>query len=400
MTKQAVTRLARSKNEVLRLTSTAIIAVSLYTPTLSPAATADVEQLRQQIEQQQRQLDQMKMQLDAAVESIESGAERQSSAQTSLGGYGELHYSNSDSGDELDFHRFVLFVGHQFSERTRFYSEIELEHAFIEDSDNGGSKGEVELEQAFIEHDFTEALTGRAGVFLMPVGIINETHEPTTFYGIERNPVETNIIPTTWWEGGVNIDYRSDNGWRLDAAVTSGLDVPTTGGNAYLIRKGRTKVSEAPADNLAFTGRVKYTGIRGLELAATVQRQDDITQGIENIGATLFSGHAIYGRGPFELRALFARWDLDGDGPAATGRDEQRGWYVESSYRVLPRLGVFARYNAWDNEAGNSDNTEKKSTRLGFNYWLEDNVVLKADWGQYSGAADGDGFNLGVGYQF
>ena len=125
--------------------------------------------------------------------------------QTSLGGYAEAHYNNLN-GDtaaqdktEIDLHRFVLFFGHQFSEDVRFYSELEVEHAVAGE----GADGVVELEQAFIEWDYMRGHAARAGVFLMPVGLINETHEPDTFYGVERNNVERNIIPTTWGEAGI-----------------------------------------------------------------------------------------------------------------------------------------------------------------------------------------------------
>ncbi len=111
---------------------------------------------------------------------------------TSIGGYGELHY-NGGAKDQLDFHRFVLFLGHEFTDTLRFQSEIELEHAFAAD----GEVGEIELEQAYLELDVNENTQVFGGVHLVPVGIINETHEPPTFYGVERNAVEKNIIPTT-----------------------------------------------------------------------------------------------------------------------------------------------------------------------------------------------------------
>ena len=121
---------------------------------------------------------------------------------TTIGGYGELHYQNrsvegGSHKEEVDFHRFVLFFGHEFTDNLRFFSELELEHSFIKDTDDGSSGGEVELEQAYLEYDFNQSASAKAGLFLMPVGIINETHEPNTFYGVERNEVEKNIIPTT-----------------------------------------------------------------------------------------------------------------------------------------------------------------------------------------------------------
>ncbi len=124
--------------------------------------------------------------------------------------------------------------------------------------------GEVEVEQAYVQFDIGENTNVDGGLFLIPVGILNETHEPPTFYGVERNPVEKNIIPTTWWEGGAMLSGHYDSGFSYDVALTSGLDGGTS------IRGGRQKVAKATANNLAATARVKYTGTRGLELAATV----------------------------------------------------------------------------------------------------------------------------------
>ena len=147
------------------------------------------------------------------------------SGTSTFGGYGELHVNmleNQATGEdfnELDFHRFVLYFAHDFNERTRFMSELEIEHALSGD----GKPGEVELEQAYVEYDWAQNQSLRAGVFLIPVGILNETHEPPTFYGVERNPVEKNIIPTTWWEGGLQFHGGFADAWRYDAAIHSGL---------------------------------------------------------------------------------------------------------------------------------------------------------------------------------
>lgn len=328
---------------------------------------------------------------------------------TTIGGYGELHMNklNGEGGaadkDEIDFHRFVMFLGHRFSDRIRFHSELEVEHTGVQD---GGKPlgGEVELEQAYVDFDVNDRLTVRGGLFLVPVGIINETHEPPTFYGVERNNVEANIIPTTWWEGGAGLTAKLADGLTLDAAVTSGLS--TTAGSNYAIRSGREKVSGAPAKDPAYTARLKWTAIPGVEVAGTAHYQEDITQSNDPTAgsATLVEAHTVINRGPFGLRALYAAWDLDGSGPAARGADKQEGWYVEPSFKVSEEWGVFARYSAWDNRAGDRGpgNTEKKQTDVGINYWPHPNVVVKADY-QTQDHADGrnqDGYNLGIGYWF
>ena len=189
-------------------------------------------------------------------------------------------------------------------------------------------------------------------------------------------------------------------GWRYDAAITSGLNVPTTGADAFNIRDGRQQVAEADAEKLAYTARLRWTGMAGVELSGTVNYQDDVTQGALGVSATLLEAHAVINQGPFGMRLLYATWHLDGSAPKALGRDYQTGWYVEPSYKITPQVGVFARYNEWDNAAGDSIDSKSTQTNVGVNYWPHENVVLKADIQQQGGVADDNGFNLGIGYQF
>ncbi|MBP8133920.1 MAG: carbohydrate porin [Zoogloea sp.] len=349
--------------------------------------------------------------VDAAGEQLDRLASQTKAAaawaeNTTFGGYGELHLNKLDNQkpggadtDKLDFHRFVLFMGHKFSDRIRFFSELEVEHAL---STKDGP-GEVELEQAYLDFLVSDNVSVRGGLFLMPVGIINETHEPPTFYGVERNPVESQILPSTWWEGGVMASARLGSGFTLDGAITSGLK--TTAAKNYAVRSGRQKVANAQAEDAAYTARLKWTAVPGVELAGTVHRQSDITQSADATagGAWLYETHAVVNRGPFGLKALYARWDLDGDGPKAAGADRQRGWYVEPSFRLNEQWGLFARYNRWDNQAGDSIDSDYKQVDVGVNFWPHPDVVVKVDY-QNQKAPNGkdelDGFNVGLGYQF
>ena len=357
---------------------------------------SQIEQLKQTVEKNEANTKANEQKVEASAEAIEQSLANASQSSTKIGGYGELHYNNVDGDKEIDFHRFVLFFGHDFSDSVRFFSELELEHSLAGD----GKPGEVELEQAYIEMDLSDSTTLKTGLFLIPVGILNETHEPATFYGVERNPIEKDIIPSTWWEAGAGINTKFSEGWSADFALHSGLSVPTTGSKAFVVRSGRQKVAEANAESLAFTTRLKYTAIPGLEVAATYQYQDDVTQGELGASASLFTAHAAYQSGAFGFRALYAMWDIDGSEAMAAGRDEQSGYYIEPSYKLNEKFGLFARYNAWDNNAGDSFDTEKRQTNYGLNYWPVDNVAFKLDLEQRSGILDGDGFNLGVGYQF
>lgn len=349
------------------------------------------------------EVDKLRAQLEK--QPSDGGSNKRADA-TTLGGYGELHYNNLDSGKDIDFHRFVLFVSHRFDDRTRFFSELELEHS---NTENGGA---VELEQAYLERDLGLSQHVQAGLFLLPIGILNETHEPPVFYGVERNPVETNIIPVTWWEGGVGMNGEFSTALHYDVAVTSGLKVPTTGSNAYVMREGRQNVANANANDPAYTARLRWAGLPGLELAAAVNYQRDITQsaaGIAPVSALLTEAHAIYSLGAFTIKGLYAQWKLNaGDaatGPAtgpAPGKDRQMGWYIEPSYKLSKTWGVFTRYNEWDNSAGSANitDTKKRQTNIGASYWPHPSVVVKADLQNQRGAINDDGFNVGVGYMF
>lgn len=368
------------------------------------ATNASLQALRQQVEANALASEAANEKAEILADNIESQPAVAQSA-TSLGGYGELHFNmledqTSDAEkNEVDFHRFVLFLDHEFNDRLRFVSELEVEHALSGD----GQPGEVELEQAYVEYDWADKHSLKAGLFLVPVGIINETHEPPTFFGVERNPVESRIIPTTWWEAGIAFTGSFVDAWRYDFALHSGLD--TSADSNYSIRSGRQKVAKAGFDSQASTARLRWLGVPGLEVSASVQYQDDMTQESDPLagGAWLYSTHLAWQYHGFGLRALYARWDLDGEGPAAVGADRQEGWYVEPSWRFSEQWGVFARYNRWDNQAGNGGDSEYAQTDLGVNYWPHPNVVFKFDYQDQdspAGKAEWDGWNLGVGYMF
>ncbi|MDD3762378.1 MAG: porin [Nevskiales bacterium] len=361
-------------------------------------AAPKVDALQAQVEAQQAKID--------ALAEVAQGAEGGKPA-VHFGGYGELHYNNLSADDPandlemIDFHRFVLYAGYDFSDRIRFVSELELEHSIAGD----GQDGEIELEQAYIEFDASEALTARAGLMLIPAGIINETHEPTTFYGVERNDVESIIIPSTWWAGGVGTSYRFGQGLQWDVMVHEGLAIPTDGSSAFRVRSGRQKTSEARASDLAYTTRLRYTGLPGLELAGSLQWQTDASQvggdGLDE--ALLYTAHAVWTHGAFGLRLLYAGWDLSGDAVEAADADTQTGWYVEPSYRIAEPLGIYARYEDVDAARAQDQFSQWEG---GINYYPHPQVVLKADYRMREhdlsseSGRDFDGFDLGIGYNF
>jgi len=389
-------------------------------------APSSIEELWQIVQRQQAEIDSLRTELAAATAQLSASDERLAETEqqieatgdfvatlapaaerpTTIGGYGELHYTRSEPDDgssagEIDFHRFVLFVGHRFNDRVSFASEVEIEHAFVGDE----GPGELELEQAYLDFGLRNDLVARAGVFLLPIGILNETHEPPTFYGVERNAVESIVIPGTWWEAGGGVSGQFGRGFSFDAAMHSGLAIPTTGSDAFRVRSGRQKVAEASAENPAYTLRLRYRGISGLELSGTYQYQADPSQvpgdGLDS--GRLLSAHAIYEHERFSLRALYAGWSFDGAAVEAAGVDEQSGWFVEPSYRLNERFGLYARY---ENVEGARLFDRFDQWEAGLNFWPIKDVVLKLDYRRRehseAGLAGNDfgAIDIGLGYQF
>ena len=401
------------------------MALSALLVTANVNAEQDTDQLLEKLEQLQHQIDELKAVLietreqgtatdakvEAVAEVIEGGGIGPARTQdTFLGGYGELHYNNLSAVDssrdleQIDLHRFVMFMGHTFNDSARFYSELEVEHALVADT-GGNTPGEVELEQAYLEFDIKSRLHSRAGVFLVPVGILNETHEPDAFYGVERNDVENIIVPSTWWEAGAGLNGRFGSDWRWDLALTSGLQIDTQGANAFRVRSGRQKVAKALASELAVTARLVYAGVPGLKAGLTLHHQFDPSQvaddGLDD--GTLLETHLDYRTGRFGLRALFAQWDFSGEGVEDAAAEHQAGWYVEPSYRAHDKLGFYTRF---EDVEGARDSDQFDQWEFGLNYWPAPNVVLKFDYRDRShdlesaAGRDFDGFDLGLGYSF
>lgn len=421
--------------------------------------TPTVEELWDIVQRQQAELESLKEELESTrsqartvqVQSIENSERIEAVGEiidrpgsigaggwadrTTIGGYGEMLYNDetsSASSKELDVQRFVLFASHEFNDSLRFFSELEIEHSFI--SDDARAPGAVELEQAYLEWDYARNHSVLAGMHLVPMGILNETHEPNTFYGVERNRIESRIIPSTYRVNGIKFAGQLGSGFSYDLGMHEGLFFESGNGGELAIRDSRQSGARAEMDNPAYTGRLRYTGMPGLELGLSAQYQSDMTQNgstrgnigrdgvidvlgnpVDGISGLLTEAHLIYRTGPWGFTALVAEWDIDSKIETVAnndlsnnglGRDEQYGYYIEPSYQFNPRAGAFLRYERTDERAGSNlgaaHDSATKRTIAGFNYWLADNVVVKLDYQFEDDDAerDLDGFNLGVGWQF
>ncbi len=339
-------------------------------------------------------------------------------------GYMDFHFNKVEGQDGvLDFHRFVLLFNHSFSQRIRFVGELELEHAVVEGLEE---KGELELEQAYVDFLLGRSFNVRAGMLLMPLGIINERHEPPVFNGVERPFVDTVIIPTTWFDVGAGVHGEIGRGIRYRAFVTAPLDALEFSADEG-IRGGRQKGSEANVRNFAFTGRAEYVAIPDLTLGAGFWTGDSSFSAPRlDTSVWVAEADARYQRGRLELRGQFADVGISDAGPLndaierLTGVSPNiarrlRGFYGEAGYRVWdagsPRdLVAFLRYENFDTQYRMPDGFlplkefDRDAWVLGATYYPDPDVAVKIDYIWLRNQSDVIGapnsFNVGLGWWF
>lgn len=342
-----------------------------------------------------------------------------------IGGYGEITYNQPESQNgELDVQRLVMMFGYKFNDKIQFFTEIEYEHV-----------EEVFVEQAFVNYSIGDNLSLRGGLMLVPMGIVNEYHEPTTFNGVERPAVDNKIVPTTWREIGVGINGRfPEIDLSYQAYIFNGFKSADSDGdeiNGKLkgssgLRGGRQKGIQSTVSTPTFSAKLDYYGILGLRLGLSsyfgrTQADDDI-ENIDGatIGIAMVGLDARYKFRKFEVRGEFIYASLS-DTDAyndLTGKDlgsALLGYYFEGGYNILPltakqRLVAFARYENYDTHADTEDNTPRNDAfnrsdiTLGLSYHIVDGVVIKGDYQFRDNALSGseviNQLNFGIGVWF
>lgn len=337
-----------------------------------------------------------------------------------IGGYGEINY-NQPEGDngELDVQRLVILFGYKFNEKTQFITEIEFEHV-----------NEVYVEQAFLQYSLNDNVNLRGGLMLVPMGIVNEFHEPTTFNGVERPSVDGSIIPTTWREIGIGVSGKSNEiSLRYQAYLFNGF--ASVNGSKVLggkngLRNGRQKGAKSTINKPNFSAKADYYGINGLRLGLAgyvgrTQAEDDVDM-IDgaDVGIAMVGFDARYKYKRFAARGQFINASLTDTEAyntlnSADLGSKLQGWYLESSYNLLSQdkaqqLWAFARYEDYDTHAsvdgGLTKNNafDRNDLTFGLSYKLSQGTVVKADYQIKSNEvanSDSTGqLNFGIGVWF
>ena len=343
-----------------------------------------------------------------------------------IGAYGEMSY-NQPEGDngKLDVHRLVMFLGYRFNDKTQFVSEIEVEHV-----------EEIFVEQAFVNYNVANNVNLRGGLMLVPMGIINEYHEPTTFNGVERPTIDNVIVPTTWRELGVGVSGKfNDISLGYQVYVFNGFKSTLADGEGGVsgvlrgkdgLRKGRQKGIKSTVDSPTLSTKLDYYGISGLRLGLAgyfgkTQAADEI-EDLEgaNIGISMLGLDVRYTYQRFTARGQFIHASLSDTDKynALTGKDlgsALQGWYIEGAYNLLPmskkqKLFAFARYENYNTHASTAGTLQKNEAydrtdvTTGLSYHIAPGVVVKGDYQFRSNALDDDGernrLNFGIGIWF
>lgn len=345
---------------------------------------------------------------------------------TVLTSYGELNYNRPTKASEdtqADLRRFVLGFQHRFDPKTRLVAEVEVEHAVASADD----EGEVAIEQAYAERQLGPRLALRAGLFLMPIGLLNENHEPTAFYGVERNFVETAIIPTTWREGGVQFVGDLGEGLALQAGVSTGFDLgkwdaSSDEGRESPLGSIHQEMALAKARDLALFGALNWRGLPGLQLGASVfSGGASQGQGAAHGRVTLWDLHARWTPGAWDFAALVARGTISNTAalnrplvgnptliPAAFD-----GAYVQAAVKAWSdgdlALSPFLRFERFNTAKRYADlgagltpeaaKSEQVAT-AGLNFAFGNGLVAKADVQRFKNDRSRNRFDLGLGWSF
>ncbi|GJJ02045.1 hypothetical protein RugamoR64_25830 [Duganella rhizosphaerae] len=434
------------------LIATALAAAFLGAPF---AATAGEAELLARIDKMAAELEQLKAELKASVKKTEAVEQRQqalasapppaaarvtapvslaavevpSAPATIFGAYGEINYnrpSKNASAAQADVRRAVIGIEHRFDPKTKMVAEFEWEHAVVSADD----KGESEVEQLYVEREFGNGMRSKVGLYLIPMGLLNTNHEPTAYYGVERNFVETAIIPSTWREVGVSLSGDTAYGLTWDTGVTTGFDLGKwdaagSDGRESPLGSIHQEGQQAKSRDLSVHAALNWRGVPGLLVGGSVftgkagHKADGFTANDARI--TMVDLHTRYTPGRWDLSALYARGQISNTealnetlvGNPTPVPKSFAGWYTQAAYRLLQvgdyTLSPFARYEQFNTAKsyaavpqglGVAASPDEKVSTVGANLKVGEGVVLKADYQWFKEDKSRDRLNLGMGFSY
>jgi hypothetical protein len=169
----------------------------------------------------------------------------------SIGAYGEVKFgsmqnpaANGQWQNGFDTARFVLLPTYAITDNIIFNAEIEFEHAGAGFDNDDKLHGTAEIEQVWIDFKIVDQFNWRApGVDLVPIGYINQHHEPTQFYSVNRPELYNGLIPSTWKVPATSVYGTITDGVKYQVMLsTSNEDF----GDAFVNRTAANTVPPFP----------------------------------------------------------------------------------------------------------------------------------------------------------
>ena len=337
------------------------------------------------------------------------------SEKTNLGGYGELHFNyvkpseGVSSAPILDFHRWVLFLNHHWTEKWAFAAELELEHNFVE---GGEAKGELELEQAYIQFNLCSEFNFQVGVLLPAVGLINDKHEPNLFLSVERPEYNKVIVPTTWFGNGVAVRGLIQDAVSYSVVLMEGLD-----DRKFLakdgIRSGRQKGFKSSLETVLLNTAVDYVAIPGLNAGAAFAFNllaHDPANTHPYSSTVLGEVHAQYKTKGLWIQTEFGAITYSLKDGRTGVLQNSMGFYVDVGYDVAQlwnaaalQLYPFIRYSQFNSRDNLGENGTVSMPTFGLACFPIEKVAFKIDYSIESkkGLSGATGLlNVGAGYAF
>jgi hypothetical protein len=351
--------------------------------------------------------------LDALTEEIAQIKEAKSGSSAldklSIGGYGKMDYTkyqDSDNASKLDLYRAILYVGYQFTDDIKFVSEIEWEHGGREKTGGYGI-----MEQAYLDFKLANAASLKLGHVIVPVGMVNLYHEPTSFHSVSRPEVEKYIIPSTWHENGAIV-----HGKVSDFDYQVGMLASLNSNNGTEVRGMRQHGQKSKAEDFAFVARADYKSTVGVNVGASVfsGKSGQGNAALSEVKTTIAEIHAGYNLHDIHINGLYAQSKVDNAVAVAidhnsTASGKGSGFYVTAAYDVTDKWTPFIqyeKYNRFDETFSNTGastgaGNDIVNTTIGVNYFPTKNVVLKANYIMRDNkGTDDDMIQLGTGYVF
>lgn len=376
----------------------------------------------------------------------------------SLHGYGVINYyafkwdTDPERRNRIDVERLVLYPSASLSKNIAVRAEIEFEHGgtgstmefdrfeeFGEYEMEIEKGGEVELDQLHVQIHLSEAANFRIGRIKLPLGLIASHHEPTEYFTATRSEMETSLIPSPWYENGIEFfgSLFSDRRLWFNLLIVNGLDATGFSSANWVAPGHQMRFESVNADNLAIVAGLNCALFDDITIGGSFyygnstdnRPKPDLTVPAH---VTVYEAHASWEEKGLAFRAMGLYGTLqNADVVSKANRNVSNnlnvkrtpvgsaaaGYFVEAGYNVMTlgdsaafALVPFVRWEYYDSMAKitgdvfDNPRWERRELTAGFNIRPVENFIIKL---QYSDRKVGiptmnheRTFSFGIGFEF